>query len=174
MIKRDFSVWDFVKQEPKKETIDITGGTLISDYPNVIVGNGDWTTTTTAIGGNNIILGGNNLTVSDDINNTVFVQNLSVAGTTDIPPREGDMRTVMDEDGYWATQVFNTPLNATTPNNPNGEEWVTISRTDSMITVDGFSTRPKRHITWTGHFFNKFKTWLKKITTRPYRGHYEI
>ena len=143
MIKRDFSVWDFVKQEPKKDTIDITGGTLISDY---IVGNGDWTTTTTAIGGNNIILGGNNLTVSDDVNNTVFVQNLSVAGTTDIPPQTGQMRTEIDEDGYWSTQVYIPE-----------REWVTISRTESMVTSGETFVPTQRVSIWT-----KFKNLFKK------------
>jgi hypothetical protein len=92
MIKRDFTAWDFVKQEPKKEfIIDVTSGTRITDFPS-------WTTTVT-----DTIVFGANITVGGD--NRVYISDLVVQGSADIPPREGDMRTIMDEDGYWSTQV---------------------------------------------------------------------
>jgi hypothetical protein len=170
MIKRDFTTWDFVKQAPK----EICGNTMIgggyactiTNYSNWTLGGGLSSTITNVngysnIGQNNIVLG-NGITVATGVSDTTFVQNLNVGGRIDSPPIEGQVRAVM-EDGYWATQVFNTSLDAVTPNNPSGDEWVTISRTDSMVTVDGISTRPKRHITWTGYFFSKLMLWLKKF-----------
>ncbi len=145
MVKRDFSAWDFVKQEPKKglRILDGNAGTLITDYPNVIIGGGDWVVNTT--GTNNIILGSNNMTISADVSDTVYVQNLSVAGTTDIPPSEGQMRTQILEDGYWETQVYSNRF----------QEWVTISRTESMITA-GETFVPRTRISrWV-----KFKSWV--------------
>jgi hypothetical protein len=158
MIKRDFTAWDFVKQEPKKgnriSDFDILGGTNDGDVLMFTDGGVGWTTTTTAIGGNN-------LTVSEGINNTVFVQNLNVAGNMEIEPREGEMRTIMDEDGYWLSQFYTRSIDE--------PMWVTTSRTDSMITMDGNTYHITKVPIWV-----KFKTWLNKITTRPYRGHYEI
>jgi hypothetical protein len=93
MVKRDFSAWDFVKQEPKKRgftILDGTAGTLITDYPNVVMGGGDWVVDTTA-GTNNIVFG-SNMTISADVSDTVFISNLSVAGSAEIPPSEGQLR----------------------------------------------------------------------------------
>lgn len=116
MVKRDFSAWDFVKQEPKKqELFTIDGGTLITDYPNVIIGGGDWIVDTTA-GQNNIVLG-QNMSISSDVNDTVFVQNLSVAGTTDIPPQEGQMRYNVDSQ---MTEVYHQ------------DEWMEIGYTHDV------------------------------------------
>ncbi len=92
MVKRDFSAWDFVKQEPKKGLRILdgnTGGTLITNYPNVVIGGGDWIVNTTAQ--NNIVFG-SNATISADVSDTLFVSNLSVAGSAEIPPSEGQLR----------------------------------------------------------------------------------
>ncbi len=145
MVKRDFSAWDFVKQKPKTHNrlVDITAGTL---HHNDLftINDGTWTTTVTG-GQNNIVLG-NNMTISADINDTVFVQNLSVAGTTDIPPQEGQMRTIMSEDGYWLTQVY-VPT----------RDWVTINSTTSFITADENypNLRPNRWV--------RFKNWVGSV-----------
>jgi hypothetical protein len=152
MIKRDFTAWDFVKQEPKKQGFTILGGVgdlFITDYPSMIIDtNSEWVFNTTA-GTNNIILGGQNMTISADVSDTVYVQNLSVAGTTDIPPTVGQMRTIMDEDGYWSTQTFIIT--------DEGGTWVTISRIESMITAGETFIPTQRVSIWT-----KFKNLFKK------------
>lgn len=148
MIKSGFTAWDFVKQEPKKEfTID--GGTLISDYTSWTIGDGSFT---------NTIVFGDNVTITDGMaNNRVYISDLTVQGSAEIPPREGDMRTMMGEDGYWLTQVFNISLDSVTPNNPSGDIWVTISRTESMITAGETLVPTQRVSIWT-KFKNLFKS----------------
>ena len=89
-------------------------------------------------------------------NNRVYISDLTVQGSADIPPREGDMRTVMGEDGYWLTQVFNTSLDAVTPNNPSGDIWVTISRTESFVT-EGETFIPTQRVSLWTKFKNLFK-----------------
>jgi hypothetical protein len=144
MVKRDFSVWDFVKQEPKKRGFTILDGNS-EHFTFTVDPSSEWVVDTTA-GTNNIVLG-SNMTISADVSDTVFISNLSVAGSAEIPPQEGQMRTIMDEDGYWSTQVY-IPT----------QEWVTISRTDSMVTVDGnYPDLTPRVSLWT-----KFKNLFKK------------
>jgi len=153
MIKRDFYAWDFIKQEPKRNRISdyptIDGGTIDDGF--LVYDGNDWMVnyTTDHVGRNNIILGGENVTISADINDTVFVQNLSVAGTTDIPPQEGQMRTIMD-DGYWLTQVY-----LTNPDDSEESGWVTMNTKISFITADENFRRKSR---WT-----RFKNWVGSV-----------
>jgi len=72
MIKRDFTVWDFVKQEPKKQGFTILGG--VGDLFTVD-NSADWVVTTTidntfTFNGYNNIVFGDNITVGDGGGNT--------------------------------------------------------------------------------------------------------
>lgn len=144
MIKRDFTTWNFIKQEPNVIITPIGSW----DLSNVTVMGDTFTTNTTLIGVD---------LISELEPGRVYISHLVVQGSADIPPREGDMRTIIDENGYWSTQVFNTSLSAVTPYNERGEEWVTI-----------INERPKRHSlsyiyqSRIGHFFSKIKNFLIK------------
>tara|TARA_R110000803_G_scaffold110248_3_gene178641 strand:+ start:54 stop:425 length:372 start_codon:yes stop_codon:yes gene_type:complete len=98
MVNKRISEWDFVKQEPKKSVVV---GELVGNTPFTI--------------------GVVDSMIHISENNT-RIHNLTVTGSLELPPREGDMRTVMGEDGYWLTQVYRNV-------------WWTINRTESMITV---------------------------------------
>jgi hypothetical protein len=106
MVNKKISEWDFVKQEPKKS---VMVGELVGNTPFTI-----------GVVDNMIHISENNTTM----------HNLTVTGSLELPPREGDMRTVMGEDGYWLTQVYRVD-----PINGQGNVWWTINRTESMITV---------------------------------------
>ena len=107
MVNKRISEWDFVKQEPKKSVVV---GELVGNTPFTI--------------------GVVDSMIHISENNT-RIHNLTVTGSLELPPREGDMRTVMGEDGYWLTQVFYS----VDPINEQGNVWRTINRTESMITV---------------------------------------
>jgi hypothetical protein len=106
MVNKKISEWDFVKQEPKKS---VMVGELVGNTPFTI-----------GVVDNMIHISENNTTM----------HNLTVTGSLELPPREGDMRTVMGEDGYWLTQVYRVD-----PINEQGNVWWTINRTESMITA---------------------------------------
>jgi hypothetical protein len=106
MVNKKISEWDFVKQEPKKS---VMVGELVGNTPFTI-----------GVVDNMIHISENNTTM----------HNLTVTGSLELPPREGDMRTVMGEDGYWLTQVYRDD-----PINEQGNVWWTINRTESMITA---------------------------------------
>jgi hypothetical protein len=106
MVNKKISEWDFVKQEPKKSVVV---GELVGNAPFTI-----------GVVDNMIHISENNTTI----------HNLTVTGSLELPPREGDMRTVMGEDGYWLTQVYRDD-----PINEQGNVWWTINRTESMITA---------------------------------------
>jgi hypothetical protein len=106
MVNKKISEWDFVKQEPKKS---VMVGELVGNTPFTI-----------GVVDNMIHISENNTTI----------HNLTVTGSLELPPREGDMRTVMGEDGYWLTQVYRDD-----PINEQGNVWWTINRTESMITA---------------------------------------
>lgn len=108
MVNKKIGEWDFVKQCPKNQ--DVT--TLGSDNQYVI-------------GYQNGVID-SSIYISDG--NTT-IHNLTVTGSLELPPREGDMRTVLDEDGYWLTQVYRV-----NPINEQGNVWWTINRTESIFT----------------------------------------
>lgn len=109
MIKRDFSAWDFVKQGPKKDTIDITGGTLISDYTSWTMGDGSFT---------NTMVFGDNVTITiPSVNNRVYISDLTVQGSAEIPPQEGQMRYNVDSQ---MTEVYHQ------------DEWMEIGYTHDV------------------------------------------
>jgi hypothetical protein len=187
MIKRNFTAWDFVTQQPiepwvrlgytreyweewcgNTTTINgghVTGGTLTftdgdgylmldstvwtidttNGGSNVIIGGSG----NTVNGDNNIVLGGQNMTITADISDTTYVQNLSVGGTAEIPPTEGQMRTVMGEDGDWLVQTFITELE-----NPDGI-WITIRTEPSMITYGQDFVRESKWV--------RFKSWFGNV-----------
>lgn len=108
MVNKKIGEWDFVKQCPKNQ--DVT--TLGSDNPYVM--------------GYQIGVINSSIHISE---NNTRIHNLTVTGSLELPPREGDMRTVMGEDGYWLTQVYRV-----NPINEQGNVWWTINRTESMFT----------------------------------------
>lgn len=129
MIKRDFTTWDFVKQEPKKQGFTIDGNYT---FDTITIDTSDWIISTAS------------LDVSTDM---VYISDLTVQGSAVIPPQEGQMRYNVDSR---MTEVYHQ------------DEWLEIGYTHEI------HSEPKISI------WSRFKTWLDKITTRPYRGHYEI
>jgi hypothetical protein len=111
MVNKKISEWDFVKQGPKS-------GLLIHDdvLTYDLVGNPPFT------------IGVVDSMVYISENNT-RIHNLAVTGSIELPPQEGQMRTIVDSDGYWVTQVYMVD-----PINEQGYVWWTINRTESMIT----------------------------------------
>jgi hypothetical protein len=116
MVKRGFSAWDFIKQEPKcSGELD-----LLSDVGFISVG-------------------GLYSTFGIDHTTTFYTPT----------PTPGQMRTIIDEDGYWVTQTFLF--------NDDGGIWYTTGRIESMITSDE-SITPKMVVP----FWYKVKKFLKK------------
>jgi hypothetical protein len=147
MVKRDFSAWDFVKQEPKKQGFTILGGG-VGDLFTVVDNSADWVVTTTlddtfTFNGYNNVVFGEGITIDGNTNNTVTISDMVVTGSADIPPTAGQMKTVSDGNS-WNTQVF--------VEDGNGGEWVTIS-----------STRLHRGVTTTENRWGRFKNWVGSV-----------
>jgi len=133
MIKRDFYVWDFIENKPKRHILGDT----------VVIGDNGYINL-----GDNVYVWGNTLgnTFSHTVTSTQ--PNLCVSGTITPQPREGDMRTVMVGDGYWSTQFYTEAV--------DGPVWVTTSRIQSMVTLDGTLDFTKKSV------WSKIKSWFKK------------
>jgi hypothetical protein len=152
MIKRDFTAWDFVKQEPKKgQTIlfnTIEGSVLVSadntgyvtweqptitaGYDNTILGSNN-----TIIGGEGNIVLGHGLTVTDT-SNTVTIGDLVVAGSADIPPSQGELRYNI-ENGTTEAYI--------------GEEWVELGPMNHY-------PLPRQQTK-----LERFKSWWRKVVS---------
>jgi hypothetical protein len=136
MIKRDFCVWDFIENKPKRHSgyIDLDNNRFIGMEDTLLHWNTNYVTN-----------------VSDAFNNTTLSTistNLTVNGTITSEPREGDMRTIMDVDGYWSTQFYTEAM--------DGPMWVTTSRIQSMITLGDTLDFTKKSV------WSKIKSWFKK------------
>jgi hypothetical protein len=107
MIKRDFTEWDFVKQEPKTQhnnLVDITDGTYMFTDGNIYNTTMTWSNNITVTGINNVAIGcnaGTNLTTEENVvtignyegNDTFTVHDgvVTVNGELNTTPTQGQM-----------------------------------------------------------------------------------
>ena len=120
MVKRELSVWDFVKCEPKKELLDFIS-------PGVYLTEGELSYT---FGVDTVIP----LTVQEDgLNryNTITCNNLVVNDSVTLPPLLGHVKYVTDEGFYIFT----------------GEDWVELSSIEPVVEKTNLWTRIKNFLT---------------------------
>ncbi len=124
MVKRELSVWDFVKCEPKKELLDfIIPGVYdtVVDFSYNFVGD-------TFIP---LTVQEDDLNILTAVHNTITCNNLVVNDSVTLPPSSGDVKYVTDEGFHIFTD----------------ECWVKLSSIEPVVEKTNLWTRLKNFLT---------------------------
>ena len=121
MVKRELSVWDFVKCEPKKELLDfISQGLYINEVDCSLIYNSHNITP--------LLVQEDGLDILRAVNNTITCNNLVVSDSVILPPSIGEVKYVIDEGLYIFT----------------GEDWVKLSSIEPVVEKINLWTRIKK------------------------------